>query len=335
MPTAKITLLSNADPVNPTYVSAANVLPRRGLVDEWLTYPSGGKTTKTMSALIRLATQMRRKHYDVLFYLMPRTRTPRQVTRDLLFFKFAGIKTTIGARYLKKNHLTVYPPRPLRRVESEAEFLWQGLSYDNFPGDLLPRRTDLSITQEEARTADEWLLQNVPVGRALIGLAPGSKWPSKVWDAERYSTVLRRLIARHGLFPVIFGGPEDSPVAKRIIERVGIGASCTGKLSVREAAAALSRCSLYLGNDTGTMHLAASAGVPCVAIFAAVDWMGRWNPFGKFNTVIRKSVECEGCHTPDCFNANKCLELISVEEVFSACSDILLEKTANRFAQNR
>jgi ADP-heptose:LPS heptosyltransferase len=85
---------------------------------------------------------------------------------------------------------------------------------------------------------------------------------------------------------------------------------------------------LYLGNDTGTMHLAASVGTPCVAIFSALDLIGRWHPFGTENEVFRRSVECEGCFSPTCFNKNKCLDLISAGEVYEACVRILDRRAA-------
>ena len=104
---------------------------------------------------------------------------------------------------------------------------------------------------------------------------------------------------------------------------MGTGTNSAGQLSVRESAALLRECKLYLGNDTGTMHLAAAVETACVAIFAAVDWRGRWTPFGLGHQIFRQTVKCEGCHTPDCFNAHKCLEMTTVSEVHAACSRIL------------
>ena len=88
---------------------------------------------------------------------------------------------------------------------------------------------------------------------------------------------------------------------------------------MRVAAAALGRCALYLGNDTGTMHLAAAVGTPCVAIFAAIDQANRWKPFGVHNALFRTRVECEVCLSPECFNDNICLRQINAEDVFEAC----------------
>jgi ADP-heptose:LPS heptosyltransferase len=71
------------------------------------------------------------------------------------------------------------------------------------------------------------------------------------------------------------------------------------------------------------MHLAAAVNTPCVGIFAAIDWEGRWTPFGENHKIIRKKVECEGCLSPVSLKGNKCLDLIEVKEVYEACLEVL------------
>jgi ADP-heptose:LPS heptosyltransferase len=80
---------------------------------------------------------------------------------------------------------------------------------------------------------------------------------------------------------------------------------------------------MYLGADTGTMHLAAAVGKPCAGVFAATDYDGRWTPFGHSHKIFRERVECEVCFAPKCFNQRKCLNLITPEAVFAGCAEIL------------
>jgi ADP-heptose:LPS heptosyltransferase len=81
----------------------------------------------------------------------------------------------------------------------------------------------------------------------------------------------------------------------------------------------LERCALYVGNDTGTMHLAASVGTPCVAIFSARDNPGKWEPTGPGHIVLRHEVPCAGCMLETCVdNDLECLKAISVDEVLAA-----------------
>src|SRR5205085_2524024 len=100
----------------------------------------------------------------------------------------------------------------------------------------------------------------------------------------------------------------------------GTGTSAAGLLDVRTAAAVLARCRLFVGNDTGTLHLAAAAGTPCVGVFAAQDWPGRWQPYGLGHTVLRRPVPCEGCRLTVCTREGmRCLREITVEDVLAAC----------------
>ena len=97
-----------------------------------------------------------------------------------------------------------------------------------------------------------------------------------------------------------------------------------GALGIRQSLAALRRCRLYVGNDTGTMHLAVAAGTRCVAIFSARDRPGLWEPYGSGHRVLRRKIECEGCELMECTEkGNACTLAIGVDEVVSACRSIL------------
>jgi heptosyltransferase-2 len=68
--------------------------------------------------------------------------------------------------------------------------------------------------------------------KRLIGVAPGSKWESKIWSEERFYKVIERLIAEKNVFPVVFGGREDREKGNRLINRWGIGANAAGELDI-------------------------------------------------------------------------------------------------------
>ncbi len=321
-PNAHIGLLSNADVKNPHYVSAEKVLPPDGLIDEWLTYPTNLGKAAALSSLVRLAIGLRRSQFDSVVYLMPRMRTIEQIDRDLRFFRFAGIRRSIGVNYLRKTGLKQPIPRPTPVVESESEHLLRCLTFDGIKIDVNALAPNLMLSDAEISAANNWFL-NAAGGsygdRRLVAVAPGSKWASKVWPEDRFEAVVGRMISTHGIYPIIFGGQEDSDKADRLIGKWKSGVNAAGKLTVRESAALLRECELYVGNDTGTMHLAAAVDTKCVAVFASIDWRGRWAPYGGGHTVFRHTVECEGCYSPDCFNAYKCLDLTGVDDVYEAC----------------
>jgi heptosyltransferase III len=151
-------------------------------------------------------------------------------------------------------------------------------------------------------------------GKILVGFGPGSKMQAKKWPIQRYYEVGKRLIKGYDVWPVIFGGHEDKVIGDELLTMWNRGYNAAGQLGLREAAAGLSKCKLYIGNDTGTMHLAASVSTSCVAIFSARDLKGKWYPYGKGHMVFRKDVSCAGCQYETC-DHNTCLIEIHVEDV--------------------
>src|SRR5262245_12648605 len=324
-PQAHLTLLSDVHS-NANYVGANRVLPSKGLIDQWMAYQALD-SRGNITALFALLRRLRRLRFDTLVYLAPQRRTSLQVWRDLAFFRLAGIRQFIGQR-----GFAPFPPRrpgeSLPMLEQEADHLLQRLARSGIPVPNLGRgEMNLALTAAEYKGADSWLHTRVPgysAAMRLVGVGPGSKDPSKVWPVERFGELGKRLIGELGLYPIVFGGPEDAALAARLVKIWGDGTNAAGALDIRPAAAALARCRLYVGNDTGTMHLAAAVGTPCVAVFSARDWPGRWFPYGTGHTVLRRTVACEGCLLQVCEREGlRCLKKIGVDEVLAACRETL------------
>lgn len=329
-PDAHIALLSNLNS-REKHVTPNQILPAR-FIDEWITYPSSFSGTRGFDMLTLLRT-LRNANYDLLIYLSPRTRNVAAVKRDLLFFRLAGIRNVAGAEGLEALPGKVNGS-PLPAVTHEADHLLERLATNGIGTGARGAATfDLELTKEEFASAEEWVQRNIPESTqsVLVGVGPGSKWPSKVWPEENFAELGVRLFARETqLCPVIFGGPSDHPLGDKLLRVWGRGLNAAGELTPRESAAVLSRCAFYVGNDTGTMHLAASVGTRCVAIMSAQDWPGRWNPYGKEHAILRKQVECEGCQLEICGKENlRCLTGISVDEVVHASRQLLEKATQN------
>jgi ADP-heptose:LPS heptosyltransferase len=328
-PTAHITLLSNRQGQSGA-VGPTQVIPNNGLVNEWLTYQSDDERSGFLN-LSRLLMRLRRRCFDTLIYLAPRIRRPQDVRRDLVFFRLAGIRKVIGSRG--------FVPLPskdqsgtLPSVEHEADHLLQRLSLDGLAVPEAGQASlDLELTDAEIMEGRSWVDRNCPKTShtAIVAFGPGSKWPSKIWPEDSFAGLGTKLIESLEIFPVVFGGREDIELGNRLIKAWGRGANAAGVLSVRFAAAALSHALIYVGNDTGTMHLAAAVGTPCVAIVSAQDWPGHWRPYGNGHSVLRRSVPCEGCLLEVCVNEDlRCLKEISVDDVASACERLLHESRA-------
>lgn len=321
-PGSHVALLGNVDSLS-RHVAPTQTLPF-GLIDEWFSYPSG-ESTLGFSGSIRLLSRLRRSRFNLLVYLAPGMRRPSDVRRDLLFFRLCGITTVIGHKGFTPLPRRIGEPLPL--IQHEADHLLHRLAQSGIPVPAPGAAAfDLELTDEERSTADDWLRRQIPVFGAcrIVGFGPGSKAPSKVWPEERFADLGSRLTREHNIYPIVFGGPEDRELADRLIGVWGKGANAAGALSPRQAAAALSRCVMYVGNDTGTMHLAAAVATPCVVAMCAQDWPGHWNPYGKGHVVLRRSVACEGCFLKVCITEGmRCLKEIEVDAVMAACRQVL------------
>jgi len=104
----------------------------------------------------------------------------------------------------------------------------------------------------------------------VIGLGPTANWSGKIWPPERFVALFEALAAATpGLRAAIFAGPgpEEAARAAPVLAALPGALDFVGALSLAEAAAALRRCALFIGNDSGLMHLAAAAGAPTLGLF--------------------------------------------------------------------
>lgn len=109
-----------------------------------------------------------------------------------------------------------------------------------------------------------------PPGKQLVALGPTANWSGKVWPAERFVALFRQLApALPGAVPVIVAGPGEAEraMAAPVLDALPGAIDLCGRLSLPGVAAALRRCALFVGNDSGLMHLAAAAGTPTLGLF--------------------------------------------------------------------
>ncbi len=305
------------------YPPALRTLPERGLFDEFFSYQANQDGAPFWS-LIGLIPQIRRKQFDTLVYLAPSLRSKRQIWRDLVFFRLAGIKRFIGDQGMM-DYDKLAGQKPLPYLDQEADHLLSRLGRSGIPVPPPGQGCmDLLLTEAEVNQAKDWLTNHFGLNepRILIGMGVGGKYPPQVWQRERFAELGRYLIDQLAGVPVIFGGPEDRELGNSLINEWRAGANAAGELTVRQAAAALSFCRLYVGNDTGTMHLAAAVGTRCVGIFSGRNFPGQWYPYGPGHLVLRAWVACEGCRATDCSHMT-CLQAINVQDVIRACGEAL------------
>ncbi|HEX6949779.1 MAG TPA: putative lipopolysaccharide heptosyltransferase III [Nitrospira sp.] len=155
--------------------------------------------------------------------------------------------------------------------------------------------------------------------RPWVVIQPGARYWFKAWPPERFAELADRLHDRFGCQVVVGGSPQEAPLAQAVIGQAKSRLlSIAGRSDVRTLAALLKRSVLFVGNDTGAMHIAAAVGTPVVGLFGPSN-PAEWGPRGGSSEVVYKDLDCRICFHPTCRRGEEnCMKLITVDEVMAA-----------------
>ncbi len=345
-PNAQRRMLTNV-PVHAKAPAAAAVLDGSGLVDGYFRYEVG---TRNVWKLGKLILQLRVWRPEVVVYLAA-ARGVAAAGRDLRFFRVCGIRRVMGAPLNEGMQANLFGEAPgteagrarlfAGELEMEAARLARCLAA---LGDAQLDRAEswsLGLMEAERQRAAEAIGPEILATRLWatrpIAVSVGTKVQAKDWGRENWRELLRRaapLAAGRGL--LLLGAPEEAEASEFAATgwREAGGdpvVNLCGRLTPRESAAALESARVFLGHDSGPMHLAASVGTPVVAIFAARNIPRQWFPAGAGNEVVYHRVECWGCGLETCLEQRKkCLTSITVDEVLAAVERVLGRQDTQR-----
>lgn len=177
----------------------------------------------------------------------------------------------------------------------------------------------LPITGHENEAAAGWIQRLGLETHRFAVVAPGSGSSEKNWSPARYAR-LAGWLADRGLQPVVLEGPADHASVAAMRGHLHLPAAVLACDDLAAVKGVLARASLVVGNDTGTTHLAALAGVPTVAVFGPTDPQ-RWGLRGTRAQMVTSGAACAPCDR-DARHACEervCLDRIATEEVQRAC----------------
>jgi ADP-heptose:LPS heptosyltransferase len=187
---------------------------------------------------------------------------------------------------------------------------------------------DLPERPVDVRAIDGFLREVGLSADRFVIVNPGAGWPSKQWPAERYGELTRRLLIEHGLPSVAaWAGNEERRQAEGIVAGSGGAARLAPPTTLTELAALARRAALFVGSDTGPMHLAVAVGTPTISLHgpSRAEWCGAYGPQN-----IRLQVRYEEGTSLERRRADdSAMRAIDVEMVAAACAR-LLSSTAQR-----
>lgn len=282
--------------------------------------------------LFALVKDIREKKFDAAIDL--------SLNREYGFICWlAGIRERIGFNYKKRGsyltkkidisgyhdkHIVEYYLDLLRLVEIKS------------PQAHPPqRKTQLYLSPEEIEWARRFLeINRIGKDGLLIGIAPGggASWGKdaaiKHWRSENFAEIADRLIEKMGAKVIVFGSTSEVAICENMVKAMRNPAiKAYGTATLLESAAVMCLCALFIANDGGALHIAVAAGTKTVGIFGPVDEKvyGQY-PSSEKHKIVTGKVECRPCYKnfklKSC-DIRKCLDAITVEEVFEAAKEAL------------
>ncbi|RWC32722.1 MAG: glycosyltransferase family 9 protein [Mesorhizobium sp.] len=299
-----------------------------GIASEVVTFRRGrtqGTTLERGKELYATIRALRRYRFDLTIDITD-SKTSRIISR------FVNAPTRVG-----------YNPteRPLRLLERQPanvfarpfgfdgqHFLYRYLSPLEALG-VEPRTMIPSIQPLPMETAEALALLDKHHLRpnAFIAVHAGASFEGRRWQPERFAAAITEIAGETGLDVVLVGGPDEREIAERIVARTAPSVvDLVGAMSLERLLAVLKQARLFLGNESGPMHMAAATGTPVVGLFGLTD-PSRWGPVGVPSISLQPPMPCacmakDVCRAPDPSRAC-CVWGLEVKPVVDAVREVL------------
>ena len=293
---------------------SADVLRENPHLNEIITFDRLAKDKDT-GEMLRVIRHLRERKFTVAIDLQRKFRT------ELLMY-FSGATERVG----KGRLCTV-------RVQEQGNRHATAHYFDLLHAVGIPaadQRLELFLAEPERIDAAKRLdIAGVSETALKVGLFPGAGWKLREWMPERFAAIGDRLVAQFNANVFVFGGQKETELVQSVVDMMNAPATpFAGNLQIRQLAACIEQCDLFLTNDTGPMHIAAAVGTPTVSLFGPGNHI-RFQPLGARHQTIRHDVPCSPCKqfTDKCKD-NICMKGISVDEVWQSISHTLEKLSA-------
>ena len=279
-PQAEKIVLTNA-PISALAAPMASILGYGPLVSKYIAYPL---QLRSVNQIRKLRSELRRQRASVLIY-MAASRGLASAWRDLTFFRLCGFRQVIGIplnQDLQRNRVDPSTGEIEPECERLARALWQ-LGPINLHD---ARMWDLLLTPEELARGQQ-IVANFKEQK-FVAIHAGGKTLQKDWGADKWLSLLATLgpeLGDCGL--LVVGAVEDSPRYEVITATwPSTVINICGKATPRESVAAMQYARLFVGHDSGPLHLASVCQVPSIGLFGDLNKPKKWHPYVGMRSII-------------------------------------------------
>jgi len=249
---------------------------------------------RKMPNILKLIREIRKRKFDLAFILDISFVYP-------LVAYLAGIPIRVGfdrnGEGFALTHKIEYGP-----VKHHIEYSLDTLSFF-VDSTTIPKDMEITISEKD----EEYALRlfslyklfdkNVVIGVAPGGAKnPGEDMPIRRWPLEYYAELINMLVKHLNAKVILFGGLNDKELAEKLMKLVSVPLiDLIGKTTLKQAAAIIRKCNLFITHDSGLMHLAAASGTPTISIFGPTNPLKK-APIGEKHIFIRKELPCSPCY---------------------------------------
>jgi len=303
------------------HTGAEDVLKHSKYIDQLICYDRKEmKYNKTLSAKIKsnldFFYSIRKEKYDLVIDFSGADRTA-------LITMLSGAKSRWGVNYgsplskISYNHLIAADINKMHIVDYQFSALQQ-IGFAIQDRNLIIDIPDSIRNDIEA----SFPFLNHKSFKAVIH--PGARRANRRWAPANFARIANLLKKYYSADIILVSAPEERELLDEVGKSIDGDVIKLSHLSLIQLAAFTKKCDLYLGNDTGTSHLAAATGIKIVTLFGP-QFPSLWAPYTDQGATVFKNMDCVGpCNHIDCiYDENKCMTSITVDEVWEKINDLI------------
>jgi ADP-heptose:LPS heptosyltransferase len=312
-PDSRITFLTSS--------GAKDVLLNNPFIDDILIYDPFWFYPKKNIGLLKFIRQLKEKRFDLLI-------EARGDIRDILFLArpaIAKYKVSYGvgggAYFL--THVIPYPG-----IKHKVEYHLDLIRYLGCQTN--ENEWGIYLTDDEKENVGE-LLKKYQITKPFICAHPGARLKLKRWPIDSCAKLYDIIIKKYKIPLIILGSNDEKELVSEVINKMNNDTvNLSGKLNLRILSGILSEARLFICNDSGPMHIAATMGTPTVAIFGPSKSI-ETSPYGNRHIVIEKNLPCRySCDESNCHyeRHHACMMDIQVEDAYNAVTKLIKQLDA-------
>ena len=293
---------------------SADLFTENPHLDEVIPFDRMSKNKDTLE-MVRMVRILREREFELALDFQRKVRT------SLLAY-LSGVKCRVGYHQPNGFLCTVRVPR--QQVNKHViDHYFDLLHAVNIPTpsrelELFLAESDRDYVREILNTQQDLMPSQITESNPIkVGLFPGAGWKLREWMPDRFAAIGDRIAKHFGARILIFGGPGERELVNHVADLMTTTPlAFTEAFGIRQFAALIEQCDLFITNDTGPMHIAAAVQTPTISLFGPGNHV-RFQPLNPIHTTIRHHVPCNPCKqfTDKCKD-NICMKLITVDEVW-------------------